>query len=342
MISVCFLLLPGTLIMDVAGPAEVFRLANQHLEATGKPAQFALQFISPEHTITSSVGLSFHDIAPLPDLRQLRKSGPVWLVLSGRSGPTASIIHHDPVWLKARAWLTRYVELFKVRADSGCALLTICAGALLLADAGLASGRTLTTHHDFLDELARLAPQAQVVRNRLYVDDGNLLSSAGITAGIDLALHCVSVVAGEGIASATAQSMRVTRRRHRQEPEISPLLQYRHHQHQALLRVQDAIEADPAASWDSIRLAAIAHVSPRQLLRIFRQQLGVSVRDYIEEVRLYTLAQISDIERPDAHGLRLAGFSGTQQLRRAQARQAKRAPISMMKRNTQGSVRPEQ
>src|SRR5690606_16803377 len=77
MISVCFLLLPGTLIMDVAGPAEVFRLANQHLEATGKPAQFALQFISPEHTITSSVGLSFHDIAPLPDLRQLRKSGPV-------------------------------------------------------------------------------------------------------------------------------------------------------------------------------------------------------------------------------------------------------------------------
>jgi transcriptional regulator GlxA family with amidase domain len=331
MISVCFLLLPGTLIMDVAGPAEVFRLANQHLEARGKPAQFALQFISPERTITSSVGLAFHDIAPLPDLSDLRKRGPVWLVLSGRSGPTASIIHHDPVWLTARTWLTRYVELFNAHADSDCALLTICAGALLLADAGLASGRALTTHHDFLGELARLAPQAQVLRNRLYVDDGNLLSSAGITAGIDLALHCVSTVAGEGIASATAQSMRVTRRRHRQEPEISPLLQYRHHQHQALLRVQDAIEADPAAPWDSITLASIAHISPRQLLRIFRQQLGMSARDYIEAVRLYTLAQISDIERPDAHGLRLAGFSGTQQLRRARARQAKREPTKAMK-----------
>jgi len=325
MISVCFLLLPDTLIMDVAGPAEVFRLANQHLESRGKPAKFALRFISPAPTITSSVGLAFHDIAPLPDLHQLSQRGPVWLALSGRSGPAANIIYRDPVWLEARIWLTRYAELFNAQANSGCALLTICAGALLLADAGLAAGRKLTTHHDLLGELARLAPGAQVLHNRLYVDDGNLFSSAGITAGIDLALYCVAAVAGEGIANATAQSMRVTRRRHRQEPEISPLLQYRHHQHQALLRVQDAIEADPAAPWDNTTLATIAHVSPRQLLRVFRQQLGMSVRDYIEAVRLDTLAQISDIERPDAHGLRLAGFSGSQQWRRARARQAQRA-----------------
>jgi len=327
MITVCFLLLPGTLIMDVAGPAEVFRLANQHLEAKGKPARFVLRFISPEDTIMSSVGLGFNGIEPLPDLNALRQQGPVWLVLSGRSGPTASIIHRDPIWLKARAWLTRYVELFDTQADSGCALLTICAGALLLADAGLAAGRKLTTHHDFLDELARLAPQAQVLRNRLYVEDGNLFSSAGITAGIDLALYCTSTVAGEDIASATAQSMRVTRRRHRQEPEISPLLQYRHHRHQALLRVQDAIEANPAAQWGSVTLATIANVSPRQLLRIFRQQLGLTPREYIEAVRLHALTQISSLERPDAHGLGLAGFSGAQQLRRARVRHAKRKEV---------------
>lgn len=324
MITVCFLLLPDTLIMDVAGPAEVFRLANQHLASRSKAAQFDLQFVSPEPTITSSVGLAFDKLMPLPDLDALRKQGPVWLVLSGRSGPMARIIHRDTVWLEARAWLTRYHDYFRIDSDSGCSLLTICAGALLLADAGLASGRTLTTHHDFLDELEHLAPKAQVVRNRLYVDNGNVLSSAGITAGIDLALHCVSNVAGEGIANATAQSMRVSRRRHMQEPEISPLLQYRHHQHQALLRVQDAIEADPAARWDSASLAKIAHLSSRQLLRIFRQHLNMSPRQYIEAVRLQTVMQMSDAARPDANGIGLAGFSGTQQLRRAKARQQRR------------------
>lgn len=306
--------------MDVAGPAEVFRLANQHLAAAGKPAQFELQFISPESRISSSVGLNFASLAPLPDLRDLNRKGPVWLVLSGRSGPTAKIIYHDPVWLQARQWLTRYLDCFNAESKNGFTLLTICAGALLLADAGLASGRKLTTHHDFLDELQRLAPTARVLRNRLYVDDGNLLSSAGITAGIDLALYCVSTVAGERIANATAASMRVTRRRHLQEPEISPLLQYRHHQHQALLRVQDAIEADPAAAWNSTILADIAHVSERQLLRIFRQNLGLTPRAYIEAVRLEMLAQMSELSNPDANSLEIVGFSGRQQLRRARAR----------------------
>ncbi len=312
--------------MDVAGPAEVLRLANQHLVAAGKPAQFDLQFVSPEPRISSSVGLVFDSLTPLPDLQNLSRKGPVWLVLSGRSGPTAKIIYRDPVWLQTRQWLTRYLDCFKAERKNGCTLLTICAGALLLADAGLASGRKLTTHHDLLDELQRLAPKACVLRNRLYVDDGNLLSSAGITAGIDLALYCVSIVAGERIANATAQSMRVTRRRHLQEPEISPLLKYRHHQHQALLRVQDAIEADPGAAWNSATLADIAHVSERQLLRIFRQNLGLTPRVYIEAVRLEMLAQMSELSDPDANGLEMAGFSGRQQLRRARGRQKTQGP----------------
>ncbi len=323
MITVCFLLLPDTLIMDVAGPAEVFRLANRHLTASGKPEQFQLQFVSPQPQIVSSVGLNFDELAPLPDLQGLAETGPVWLVLLGRSGPSARVIHHDEVWLQARQWLTQYVDYFKADSNSGCTLVTICAGALLLADAGMASGRKLTTHHDFLDELARLAPAADVLRNRLYVDDGNLLSSAGITAGIDLALYCVSKVVGERIANATAKSMRVTRRRHMLEPEISPLLQYRHHQHQALLRVQDAIEADPSVPWSSTLLADIAHVSERQLLRIFRQHLGITPRAYIEAVRLEMVAQMSDASRPDTAGLEMAGFSGRQQLRRAMKRRGR-------------------
>ncbi len=324
MISVYFLLLPDTLLMDVAGPAEVFRLANQQLRARGRQEKFALHFISPEPQVMSSVGLGLHGLTPLPDLEAARTEGRVWLVLSGRSGQAANIIHRDPLWLSARHWLTRYHNHFLAQADAGYTLLTICAGALLLADAGLAAGRRLTTHHDFLAQLQRLAPRAQIVGNRLYVDDGNLLSSAGITAGIDLALYCVSKEAGEEVAAGAALAMRVTRRRHAEEPELSPLLAYRHHGHQALLRVQDAVEADPAHAWDHAALARIAHVSARQLQRIFRQALDLSPRQYVERVRLHRLEQLRASQRPDPAGIELAGFSGSRQVRRARDRQQKR------------------
>ena len=113
------------------------------------------------------------------------------------------MVHHPQAWWGTRQWLGRVVAPALAAPGGQHRLLTVCSGALLAADAGLLAGRCVTTHHELLDDLARLAPGAQVQANRVFVEDGPLLSSAGI----DLALHLIAQTLGEGVASAVAQVM---------------------------------------------------------------------------------------------------------------------------------------
>ena len=116
-------------------------------------------------------------------------------------------------------------------ADTPHRLVTICSGALLAARAGLLGRRRCTTHHELLPPLRALAPQAQVIDNRVFVVDGPLASSAGITAGIDLALHLIAEECGEALAASVAEDMVVYLRRSPRDPELSPFLMHRRHLH---------------------------------------------------------------------------------------------------------------
>ena len=164
----------------------------------------------------------------------------------GRPGHAPEVLRRQRPWLAARDWLARVVA--PTLGDDN-KLLTVCVGALLAADAGLVGTRCVTTHHELLDELAQLAPAANVQANRVFVEDGPLLSSAGITAGIDLALHLITRECGPAIASAVAQVMVAFTRRGPQEPQRSPLLAHRDHLHPAVHRVQDAVCAAPGSDW---------------------------------------------------------------------------------------------
>src|SRR5205823_14943422 len=131
----------------------------------------------------------------------------------------------------------------------GVRLVTICAGALLAAHAGLLHGRRATTHHHHLEELRGVAPGCEVVANRVFVIDEHVASSAGVTTGIDLALHLIAQECGAALASQAAQTMVVALRRGANDPELSPFLAYRNHMHPALHRVQDAVSAEPQREW---------------------------------------------------------------------------------------------
>jgi transcriptional regulator GlxA family with amidase domain len=193
----------------------------------------------------------------------------------------------------------------------------VCSGALLAADAGLLAGRQVTTHHELLDDLQALAPTARVQTNRVFVEDGAVLTSAGVTAGIDLALHGVAQVCGEVIAAAVAQVMVVFARRGVQAPQVSALLAHRDHLHPAVHRVQDAVCAAPAEPWDSPRMAAVAHVTERHLARLFRLHTGVSPRGYVEQVRAALAGQALAQGKTEREALALAGFSTARQMRQA-------------------------
>ncbi|WP_022982435.1 GlxA family transcriptional regulator [Ideonella sp. B508-1] len=317
-----FLVLPDTLLLDLAGPAEAFRLANQQLARRGLPPAFALHYISPTPDVLSSVGLPLGGLMPLP--ATLPPESWVWLL--GRPGEASKVIHPEPAWLTARDWLNRTLAPLLQTDPSPCRLLTVCSGALLAADAGLLAHREATTHHELLDELARLAPRCRVRGNRVFVQDGPVWSSAGITAGIDLALHLVAEVLGEGPASAVAQVMVVFHRRGQQDPEHSPLLTGRRHLHPAVHAVQNAVVEAPGEDWSLARMAAVAHVTPRHLTRLFQLHAGVSPRQHVEQVRLALAREAHGSGMTRERAADLAGFSSTRQWRRARTRQADADP----------------
>jgi transcriptional regulator GlxA family with amidase domain len=326
MIDVVFVVLPDTLLLDLAGPAEAFRLANQALHRRGLPPAFRMRFAGPNPQARSSVGLQLAELEPLPTMLAL----PTWVVLMGRPGSTDEVLRVQPEWLSARDWLGRVVGPLLVGADAGNntptptghRLLTVCVGALLAADAGLLAGRAVTTHHELLADLASLAPAAQVQHNRVFVDDGVLLSSAGITAGIDLALHCIQQACGPAIAASVAQVMVVFSRRGPNDPQRSTIHAGRGHLHPAVHRAQDAVCENPGRAWTVHTLADAAHVSPRHLARLFVEHAGVSPREYVEQVRVALASHAVARGVPAKQAAASAGFGNDRQWRRARARSA--------------------
>jgi len=315
-VDVLFIVLPDTLLLDLAGPAEAFRLGNQRLARQGLPPLWRLRYAGPQAETGSSVGLTVAGLEALP--AQLER--PTWVFLLGRPGEAEAVIRHQRPWLAARQWLAQVWAPQWLAAGSPHKLLTVCSGALLAADAGLLGQRAVTTHHELLDDLARMAPAARVLGNRVFVDDGGLLSSAGITAGIDLALHCIADHAGQALASAVAQVMVVFHRRGAADPERSPLLAGRSHLHPSVHKVQDAVCAEPARDWTLPALAEVAHVTPRHLARLFLQHAGLSPRDHVEQVRASFMREALAAGLPLKQAMALAGFSSERQWRRARAR----------------------
>jgi transcriptional regulator GlxA family with amidase domain len=323
MIDIVFVVLPGTLLLDLAGPAEAWRLANQQLTRRGRPPAYRLRFVGPRPDSSTSVGATLAALEPLP--ASLAPGARVLLLgqASGTESPLQSPLPRP--WSDTRRWLARVVA---PALANGVQLMTVCAGALLAADAGLLANRRCTTHHEMLGELQRLAPSATVQANRGFVVDGPVASSAGITAGIDLALHLIALDHGEALAAAVAQVMVVYLRRGPEDPQLSPLLAGRNHLHPAVHRVQDAVSERPAADWSLQAMAGVAHVTPRHLGRLFQAHVGSSPRHYLEAVRAALAECALQSGRGTKQALADAGIGGSRQWRRIrQRRQGKPAQL---------------
>ncbi|MFN4121593.1 GlxA family transcriptional regulator [Acidovorax sp.] len=305
-IHVYFALLPGSLLLDWAGPAEALRMANQALQAQGQPARFVLHFISPTAQVVTSVGVMLAGLAPLPATLQ----GPAWVVLVGQPGTRIDVDHEDARsllhWLRGLRLSTGQLEL-----------VTVCAGAVLAAHAGLLSGRRATTHHQHLEELATVDPTCDVASNRVFVADGPVHSSAGVTTGIDLLLHRIARLCTPALAAQVAQTMVVALRRGPNDPELSPFLHHRNHLHAALHRVQDAVGQEPQAAWTVPRMAEAAHTSPRHLTRLFLEHAGIAPLAYLRRIRLATAEAALQAGHNVTQAALMAGFSSDTQLRRA-------------------------
>jgi transcriptional regulator GlxA family with amidase domain len=314
LIDCLFVIAPHSLLLDIAGPAEAFRLANLHRERRGQAPRFRMRFAGPVASPATSVGLSLGDLEPLPE----RLTAPTWIVLVGQ--PAANLATVTPPVAAIAQWLKRLSEPV-LAGDTPHRVVAICSGALLAARAGLVAGRQCTTHHELLSALRALAPRAQVMDNRVFVVDGPVASSAGITAGIDLALHMIAEECGEALAASVAEDMVVYVRRSPRDPELSPFLVHRRHLHAAVHRVQDAIVTRPDRDWDMATLAAIAHATERHLLRLFMDHAGVSPLNYLRLIRLERARLSIECGGTVTRAAEVSGFRSALQLRRAWTRQ---------------------
>ena len=324
LIDCLFVIAPHSLLLDIAGPAEAFRLANLHRERRGQPPRFRLRFTAPVATLPTSVGLSLAALEPLPE----RLEAPTWIVLVGQ--PAANVGRVTPPVAAIAQWLKRIAEPV-IGGSTPHRVVAICSGTLLAARAGLTAGRQCTPHHELLQELRALAPRAQVMDNRVFVVDGPLASSAGITAGIDLALHLVAQECGEALAASVAEDMVVYLRRSPKDPELSPFLVHRRHLHAAVHRVQDAIVTRPERDWDMAALAAVAHATERHLLRLFMDHAGVSPLHYLRLIRLERARLSIECGATVTRAAEVAGFRSGLQLRRAWQRQFGGSPRDAVK-----------
>ena len=317
-IPVYVVLLQRTLLLDAAGPLEVLRAANRDQQEV----RFVVHYVGPESSIISSIGLTLAKIEPLPktlpDGAMVVLSGGVdYIMMPGGQVVPRKDGHSETAVVK---WLRAMVR-------PGHKVVSICSGAMLAGRAGLFDGYACTTHYSVCAELAALAPEAKVLENRLFVEDGERYSSAGVTAGVDLMLHIVAQLAGLPLAVSIARYMVVYLRRSGADPQLSPWLEGRNHIHPAVHRVQDAITADPAKSWTLRALARIAGASSRHLTRLFQEYAGMSITDYKNNLRVALARELITQTSLDMEQVaERAGFGSTRQLRRAWGRLHDSAP----------------
>lgn len=348
-LDVWFVLPRGSLLLDWAGPAEAFRIANQEvaddacagvlqpqLRTTARAGiathqgPFKLRFAAPHAESISSVGALIAGLEPLPE----QVVAPAWVVVVGKTETGSvgrSLARADAEEDRAVVqWLQRVRP-----GQGGLRLITVCSGALLAASAGLLAGRRVTTHHLDLQHLAELAERAErtcpalassaagrkgpaaVVQDRVFVQDGELWSSAGVTAGIDLALHLVADHCGAVVAARVAQRMAVALRRGPDDPQLSPFLAHRQHLNARLHRVQDEVSRAPQRAWDAARMASVAHTTPRTLNRLFALHAGITPLAYVRGIRLALARTALDAGSTVTAAAATAGFSSDLQLRRA-------------------------
>jgi len=310
--TVLFAILPEVVLLDVAGAAEAFRIAEREV-----PGSYQLRFVSTQSTVRAAIGLQLDKLEPLPE----RVPDHSVIVVTG---VTTKGLRLDgaPATALAR-WLKHMI------ANETVTLLCVCAGSLVAAKAGVLAGRECTTHHDHTDDLARMEPTATVHANRIFVEDGRVFTSAGVTAGLDLTLHVIGQQLGHQVAATVARDLVVYMRRSGGDPQLSPWVMHRNHVNPVLHRVQDAVIKDPAARWSAGRLAAVACMSSRNLARLFAEHAGCSPLDYVQRLRVALARElVANSELGMERVAERTGFSSAHQLRRVWRRWEETPPTT--------------
>nr|WP_119590788.1 GlxA family transcriptional regulator [Streptomyces scabiei] len=293
--TVLVVLFDGVQSLDVTGPLEVFAGAELHTPGTYRIATASLDG-TPVRTSSGLTLVPDHSLAGAPAPHTLLVPGG-----HGTRNPAPEIV----AWLRAHG-------------PRATRLVSVCTGAVLLAEAGLLDGRRATTHWAYCDTLARRHPAVEVDPDPIFVRDGHIATSAGVTSGIDLALALVEEDIGREAALAIARHLVVFLRRPGNQAQFSAQPAAQTAQREPLREVQQWITEHPGDDLSVERLAARARLSPRHFARAFQAETGTTPGRYVDRVRLEHARRLLEDTADGVEEIsRACGYGTSEAMRRA-------------------------
>jgi transcriptional regulator GlxA family with amidase domain len=296
--TVLIVLFDGVQSLDVTGPLEVFANARDH---DGDPAYRVRTASLGGTPIRTSSGLR---ITPDIALAAVHGQAPDLLLIPGGRGARRP----DP---ELASWI-------RANAPRATRLASVCTGAFLIAEAGLLNGRRATTHWAYCAELAGKYPDVTVDPDPIFIKDGNLATSAGVTAGIDLALALLEDDLGRDAALTAARHLVVFLRRPGSQSQFSAQLQAQTASRKPIRHVQQWITEHPAENLTVETLALRANLSPRQFARAFTAEVGMTPGRYVDRVRIEAARRrLEDSAEGIEEAARACGYGTPEAMRRA-------------------------
>ncbi|MDH6212940.1 transcriptional regulator GlxA family with amidase domain [Streptomyces pseudovenezuelae] len=308
--TVLVVLFDGVQSLDVTGPVEVFAGAE-----LGVPGSYRIRTASLDGgPVRTSSGLTL-----VPDEPLTGAPDPHTLLVPGGSGTRSP----DP----------RLVDWLREHGTRAKRLVSVCTGALLLAEAGLLDGHRVTSHWSVCEKLARDHPAVEVDPDPIYVRDGRLATSAGVTAGIDLALALVEEDISREAALAIARHLVVFLRRPGNQAQFSAQLVAQTAQREPLREVQQWITEHPGDDLSVEALATRASLSPRHFARAFQTETGMTPGRYVDRVRLeHARRLLEDTSDGIEEISRACGYGTPEAMRRAFVKTLGTAPAEYRRR----------
>ena len=311
---------PSAQILDVTGPIEVFARTARWLVERGlwNDLAYAIELVAPQAgPVMTTSGVALVAQRALTAVR-----GPIDTLLVAGGLGAREAVRNDAL-----------VASLRRMAPQARRLASVCTGALLLAEAGLLDGRRATTHWAYCAELARRFPKVTVEPDPIFVRDGQVWTSAGVTAGMDLALALVEQDHGREIALDVARQLVLFLKRPGGQSQFSAQLTAQAAEREPLRELQSWIADHPGANLGVDRLARRAAMSPRHFARVFARETGVTPGRYIERVRIEAARRRLEESSEGVEAVAATcGFGSAEVMRRAFLRVVRVSPAAYRSR----------
>lgn len=310
-----FVVPPEVQLLDFSGPAHIFYEAKTY----GAPIENHFIGLNTDTEERSSAGIA---LAGLQDFNSFQLGPRDWVLLPGLEW---HLLVDRALEERSRPFFDWLQEQYR----SGAKICSICTGAYLLALAGLLDERQCTTHWKYISDFRSRFPKTLLLKDRLFVKDDRIYTSAGVSSGIDLSLFLLEEAFGPDFAAKIAKEVVIYLRRTQNDPQLSVFLQYRNHLDNRIHNVQDLLAQQLEQKKKVRELADSVHMSPRNLTRLFKKTTGITIGAYLEKLRvekaLMLLSQGLDVESVGQE----CGLHSTNQLRALLKKHTQKLPSQL-------------